>query len=261
MLVSLTSFLCISTGQGKSTAKFHAIRKQVIQTLPTSPSPGPMTFAIRCLDALTLVGPPYNEGLGHLLTSALNNVIKQKKSTEKDSSLAKKIAASLICNAFMRSMNDMDERIMVKIIEVFDLQATDILKASMNIETDDKTLYSEMFVESLILDLIKKHSYSCASSLIKTFKLNQYVSPDFIASMVSEGNLRLAGKWAAYLGRDALCHLVQHFTNVGMFEEAYRYVKNYQLADRFPDARRLYKSRLVFIYCSGFSITNMLTAS
>jgi hypothetical protein len=236
----------VSIGQGKSTAKFHAIRKQVIQALPTSPSPGPVTFIIRCLDVLTLVGPPYNEGFGHLLTSALNHVIRRTKSAEDDSALARKLAASLICKTFTKNRSTMDDRIMVKIIQVFDIQVTDIMEALSKVEMTEKTVCADMIIENLVLDLMKKRSYNCAASLIKNFQLNHYMSREFFARMVSSGELQLAAKWAVYLGRDSLCQLVQHLTDIGMFEEAYRYVKNYQLADKFPDARHLDKNRLAF---------------
>lgn len=234
-----------SAGKGKSTAKFHAIRKQIIQSLPSSPAPGPATFVIRCLEALTLIEAPYSEGLAHLLTSALNRVSVESRSCQ-DAALARKLAASLICSA-LKGGKYLDDRIIVKIIEVFDVQMMDVAEA-LHISDGDKMLQAEVFIKPLVVNLIKNHSYNGAMALIKHLQLQNYASQDFLASMVDDGNLHLAGQWASHLGKDMLCFLVQHCTNVGMFKEAYKYVQHYQLRSTFPEARHLYKRRCVPSY-------------
>ncbi|KAI5061358.1 hypothetical protein GOP47_0023863 [Adiantum capillus-veneris] len=225
-------------GKGKSTAKFHAIRKQIIQSLPSSPAPGPATFVIHCLEALALIEVPYSEGLGHLLTSALNRVGMESRSPQ-DFHLAKKHAASLVCKA-LKGERILDPRIIVKTIEVFDVQMLDIAGA-LSITNDNRILQAENFIEPLVVSLIKSHSYNIATSLIKHLHLPQYSSQSFLARMVDDGDLRLAGQWASHLGKDMLCCLVQYCTSIGMFKEAYKYVQHYQLSDTFPEARHLCK--------------------
>eukprot|EP00250_Pteridium_aquilinum_P002825 c13048_g2_i1 orf=249-824(+) len=151
-------------GRGKSTAKFHAIRKQIIQSLPSAPAPGPATFVIRCLEALILIEAPYSEGLAHLLTSALNRVSRESRSPQ-DSALAKRLAASLVCTS-LKGKGNLDDRIVVKIVEVFDVQMSDVAEA-LDISDDDRMSQAEALVEPLVVNLIKSHSYNGATALIK----------------------------------------------------------------------------------------------
>ncbi|KAH7299213.1 hypothetical protein KP509_24G000400 [Ceratopteris richardii] len=224
--------------KGKSTAKFHAIRKQIIQSLPTSPEPGPATFVARCLEALKLLGCPHNEGFGHLLTCAFNRVGLTNCSPQ-DSAAAKKIAASSVYS-ILKGETNLGHRITAKIIVVFDVQLSDIADV-MNIANDKNMQQVEALIEPLVISLIKSHSYNIASSLTKHLNLPNFSSEDFLARMVDEGDERLAGQWACHLGKDILCCLVHYCINAGMFKEAYKYVQNYQLSSTFPEARRLYK--------------------
>ncbi|KAI4301716.1 hypothetical protein L6164_034967 [Bauhinia variegata] len=80
-------------GTCKATAKFRALEHHVHLVLHNDPKPGPATFVIHCLYLLPLFGE-HNEGLSHLVSSALQRFLKRQITSE-DSQEVKDLAARL----------------------------------------------------------------------------------------------------------------------------------------------------------------------
>lgn len=228
-------------GKGKSGSKFQAIRKQIMVALPTAPPPGPSTFVVNCLQALLLVEPPFDEGLSHLLISALGQLDPSKRPAY-DAVVARGLAASLFYKAVARNVH-LEPRIMVKLPVVFDFQLKDVGGAMSFQELGDesKTSVARALIESCVVDLIKTRSYKSAVTLLQQFNLQKCDSQDFVITMATDGHADLAGQWAAYLGKDMLKFLVHRCTEMGEFKIAYKVVQCYKLEEDFPDAYHLYR--------------------
>eukprot|EP00249_Psilotum_nudum_P010644 c22674_g1_i1 orf=371-2185(+) len=228
-------------GKGKSGVKFHDLRTQIVKSLPSAPPPGPATFVAHCVKALLIVEAPHNEGLSHLLTSALSRLDLADR-PPKDAVIARKLAASLIYSALVGPSN-LEARIIVRLVLVFGIELKDVAEAMKvhEIGKGEKVGEAKAIVEPFILNLIKARSYNCAVSLMKQFNLQECTSQDFLISMVSDGKPELAGQWAAHLGKDMVCFLVQQCTEMGMLKMAYKFVQQYELHEEFPDAYYMYR--------------------
>lgn len=227
-------------GKGKAVVKFKALRHQVIEALPSAPPPGPATYIIHCLNVLLLVDAPYDEGLSHLLTSALSCLDKLNR-TVNDDSESRKLAAQLFNSVILGSVA-LNERILVKLATVFKIEMKDLKEAAYT-----STLDSEKFekvktsLEAFILRLIRARLYPSAVALLKQFSL-QHTSPhDFLVAMICDNQFEAAEEWAVYMGKTVICSLVQQCTEMTLFKRAYNIVKKYDLQLEFPDAYHQYR--------------------
>ncbi|KAI5077304.1 hypothetical protein GOP47_0007128 [Adiantum capillus-veneris] len=195
-------------GKGKPGLKFQALRNQVVKALPSAPPPGPATFIVKCLEVLHHVGPPHDEGLSHLLISALCQS-DQLNWPDKDASVARRLAASLFCKALVGKLR-MESRIVVKLPVAFHFDLKDIgnILSPEQIEETRQLKAAKEFVESYLMDLLKRRLYT---------------------------------EWAAHLGKDMLKFLVQHCTETGLYKVAYKVVQQHKLETEFPDAYYLYR--------------------
>ena len=231
----------VLTGNRKATEKFRALQQQVHQVLCNSPQPGPATFVAHCLFVLPLFGTSC-EGFSHLVVSALHRFLK-KAATNEDSLEAKSIAARLFLYIVEGSI-DHDERIAVKILEVFDVRLTDIEKVVSQLKAQNDCGFdsAKTFVEQYIFGLIESKSYMTAVNLLEHFSIRQY-GQSFLVKMMENKQFSAAEKWAMFMGKPMLPILVQEYADRNMLKNAYVIIKKNNLQQEFPDVHHKYNER------------------
>ncbi|XVF57571.1 hypothetical protein PTKIN_Ptkin06aG0216300 [Pterospermum kingtungense] len=230
---------CYVRGNLKATQKFRALQQQVYQVLRNSPQPGPATFVAHCLYALPIFGT-YCEGFSHLIVSAFHRFLK-KAVTAGDSLEAKSIAAQLFVYIVEGSIGH-DERIAVKILEVFDVRLTDIEKvvSQLRARNDCRFDCAKTFVEQYIYGLLESQSYMAAVNLLEHFSIRQS-GQSFLVKMIENKQFRAAEKWAMFMGKPVLSLLVQEYADRNMLKNAYLIIKKNNLQQEFPDVHHKYK--------------------
>ncbi|XVF31445.1 hypothetical protein REPUB_Repub16aG0146700 [Reevesia pubescens] len=230
---------CYVHGNLKATQKFRALQQQVHQVLCNSPQPGPATFVAYCLYILPIFGT-YCEGFSHLIVSALHRFLKTAATTG-DTLEAKNIAAQLFLYIIEGSI-DHDERIAVKILEVFDVRLTDIEKAVSQLKAQNDCRFdsAKTFVEQYVFGLIESQSYMTAVNLLEHFSIRQS-GQSFLFKMMENKQFRAAEKWAMFMGNPMLSILVQEYADRNMLKNAYLIIKKNNLQEEFPDVHHKYK--------------------
>lgn len=234
---------CYIHGTCKATRKFRALQQQVSQALCNSPEPGPTTFILRCLYVLPIFGF-YSEGFSHLIISALRRHQKTAVNSA-DSSQAKEIAAHLFLD-ITRGFVDHDEKIMVKILEAFDVRLTDIEKAITQLKAQNEHRFdtARTVIEKHVFAMIDSQSYMTAVSLLEHFSIRQS-GESFLLKMIQNKEFKAAEKWAAFMGKPMLCLLVQEFVDRNMLKSAYDTIKKNDLRHDFPDVYHKCKENLL----------------
>nr|GMD47026.1 werner syndrome-like exonuclease [Ipomoea batatas] len=228
-------------GTCKATTKFRALQQVVVQVLYNGPQPGPAVFAAQCLYVLPIF-ESYCEGFSHLILSALRRFMKLG-STQMDILDAKCCAAKLFLDIVGRRLI-YDERIMVKIVEVFNVDLSNIGKAicgsHANNETGQQT--AKIFVQQYILNLIDCNSYMTAVSLLEQFSLRG-LEESFLLRMMDNKEYKAAEKWATFMGKQYLCTLVQEYIDRKLENDAYEVIRKNNLREEFPEAYHQGKER------------------
>ncbi|KAG5244734.1 exonuclease mut [Salix suchowensis] len=234
---------CYAHGTCKATNKFRILQQKVYNALENSPQPGPATFAVWCLYVLPIFGL-YCEGLSHLIISALRRFLNRAPTSE-DTSKAKVIAAQLFLD-IVGGLVDHDERIVLKILEVFDVKLTDIDEAlcHLKVQDDYKSDRAKTLVEEYILKLTDSQSYMTAASLLEHFSIRQSGQP-FLVKMMQNKQSRAAEKWATFMGKSMLCALVREYVDQNMLKQAYKTIKKNNLKQEFPDVYHKCKESLL----------------
>lgn len=234
---------CYIHGTCKATRKFRALQQQVSQALCNSPEPGPATFIVRCLYVLPIFGV-YSEGFSHLIISALR---RHQKTTvnSADSTQAKEIAAYLFLD-ITGGFVDHDEKLMVKILEAFDVRLTDIEKAITQLKAQNEHRFdtAKTVIEQYIFAMIDSQSYMTAVSLLEHFSIRQS-GESFLLKMIQNKEFKAAEKWATFMGKPMLCILVQQFVDRNMLKSAYDTIKKNDLQQDFPDVYHKCKENLL----------------
>lgn len=218
--------------------------------LHNDPQPGPSTFVIQCLYVLPIFGI-YCEGFSHLIVSALRRYLKLA-TNQADSLEAKELAGQLFLDIVGGFLNH-DERIVVKILEVFDVKLINIGKfmchaKEMNDSSGDA---AKKFVEQYIFGLVESQSYMTAVSLLEQFSIRQS-GKSFLFTMLQSKEFKAADKWATFMGKQMLCVLVQEYIDRNLLKHAYDIIKKNNLCQEFPDVYHKCKERYLkqFIYSS-----------
>ncbi|CAA3007013.1 exonuclease mut-7 homolog isoform X2 [Olea europaea var. sylvestris] len=230
---------CYAYGTCKATAKFHVLQEQVHQVLYNDPQPGPATFIAYCL-CLLPVFETHREGLSHLIISALRRFLKTG-STSEDILNAKLLAAKLFLDITGGSMVH-DERILLKILQVFDVGLETIeevihdssVKRSKNIDT------AKELVEQYIFELIESESFMNAVSLLEHFSIRKS-GESFLLKMMQCGEYKAAEKWATFMGKSMLCVLVREYVDRKLVKLAYSIIKKNNMHQEFPELYHQYK--------------------
>lgn len=233
-------------GTCKATKKFRALQQLVHQVLHNNPQPGPATFVIRCLYILPIFGL-YREGFTHLIVSALRRYLKLATNPT-DSLEAKDLAAQLFLDIIGGSLNH-DEGVVVKIVEAFDIQLSNIEKVMCQLKGKNACDSEEAksFVEQYIFQLIEAQSYMTAVSLLEQFSIRQS-GQSFLFNMIQNKQFKAADKWATFMGKQMLCVLVHEYVDRNMLKYAYDIIKENNLQQEFPDVYHKCKERCFKLY-------------
>lgn len=224
---------CYICGTLTATKKFRALQHQVHQGLYSAPQPGPATFIARCLYVLP-VYEAHSDGFSHLIISALRRFLKIGTTSE-DSSQAKELAAQIYLDVVGGIVN-YDEGIVVKLLEIFDVQLVNIEKFTCNAETKNNSNFNtgKMIVEQYIFGLVESQSYMNAVTLLEQFSIRQS-GQSFLLKMMQEKEFKAAEKWATFMGKSMLCVLVQEYIDLKLVKNAYEIIKKNGLQQEFPD--------------------------
>lgn len=232
---------CYIHGTCKATKKFRALQQQVHLVLHNCPPHGPAVFVVRCLYLLPIFGL-YSEGFSHLIISALRRFLKVAITSE-DLAEAKDLAAQLFLDIVRGSINH-DEGVVVKVLETFDVQLTNIERVMCPLkEKDDCSIdTAKTFIERYIFELIECQSYMTAVALLEHFSIRQS-GQSFLHTMIQNNQFKAAEKWATFMGKPLLCSLVQEYVDRNMLSNAYQTIKKNNLRQDFPDVYHKCKER------------------
>jgi len=228
------------TGKSKATTKFRALQREVSLALRNAPQPGPAVFIAQCLYVLPLF-ESHADGFSHLIVSALRKFLKGNTNAA-DMLQAQDLAAQLFLDVVQGSVLH-DERLLVKILEVFNVKLVNVEKAMLISATQNiSTEKAEAFVENYILRHIQSQSYMTAVSLLEQFSICNSGEP-FLYKMIEEKDFRAAEKWASFMGKSMLCILVEEYVKLNMLKGAYGIIKRNNLQAEFPEVYHKCKER------------------
>jgi hypothetical protein len=240
----LTIF-CNHSGTHKASSKFRIVHQLVKIALHNAPKPGPFTFVVQCMYIVPLVGTTYAEGLSHMLTSSLRH-FKSVKSAQNDFLEAKLLAARLILD-ILSSVVPHENRILIKILEIFDVELRDIAHALYGSELDDDLVKAREHLKQHVKCFMESESYAAAVSMITHFSI-QCCDESFLIKLIECNQFGVAEECAAFMGKEMVCFVIQKYLNMKMLKSANKLVKEHDLTDEFPDVSFLYKERWVS-YC------------
>ncbi|XP_028106430.1 exonuclease mut-7 homolog isoform X4 [Camellia sinensis] len=224
---------CYAYGTCKATKKFRALQQQVHQVLYNSPQPGPAVFVAHCLYVLPIL-EEYSEGFSHLVISALRRFLKVGTTSE-DLLEAKSLAARLFLFIVGGSIIH-DERVLIKMLEVFEISMINIENSMCNAELNSSGSLelARTFVDKYIFKLIESESYMTAVTLLEHFSIRQS-GESFLMKIMQNKDYRAADKWATFMGKPMLCVLVQEYSERKLPKHAYDIIKKNNLRKEFPE--------------------------
>lgn len=233
---------CYIHGKCKALSKFRSLQQTVRQVLYNAPRPGPALFVARCLCVLPIF-ELHCEGFSHLIISALRHLLKTG-TTQEDLLGAKSLAAQLFLNTV--GGNGHDERVLIKILEVFDIRLENIEKVlcKLDVKNGNDLNTTKAFVEQYIYELIESQSYMTAVTLLERFSFRNS-GKSFLFKMMENKEYRAAEKWADFMGRPMLCALVQQYSDRLLLESAYDVIKKHNLKNEFPKVYHMGKECLL----------------
>lgn len=238
-------YIILVAGTRKATPKFRVLLQQVSRALHNDPQPGPFTFLIQCLYVVPLLGHQYTEGFSHMLLSSLRHCKSQNFGLD-DFHKAKPIAAQLVIDILASSVNH-EERILIKLLEAFDIKLKDIGDAidCTNL-VDGRLDRAKAYIEQHIINFIESQSYMTAVTLLERFSV-QLCGETLLSKMIESNQFKAAEKWATFIGRPLICLLVQKYVEMKMLKNAYDMIKRNNLTEEFPNVYHLYKERYYFL--------------
>ncbi|KAJ0700273.1 putative DNA helicase [Helianthus annuus] len=230
---------CYVYGTCKATAKFFALQHQVHQALHNKPRPGPAVFVARCLSLLPIF-ESHCEGFSHLMIAALRRLLKTG-STQEDLQEAKIHASKLFVIA-VRGTKIHDDRILVKMLEVFGIRLTDINEVLFHsdIKNDSFEVIAKAFVDQFISKLLESQSYMTAVTLLEHLTI-RHSEESFLHEMLEKQEYRAAEKWAAFMGKPMLCALIRGYVDRKLLKQAYELIKKNNLREEFPEVYKMGK--------------------
>lgn len=218
--------------------------------LHNGPKPGPAAFVVQCL----YVSPLFEDccrGFSHLIISAYCRFLK-KATTSEDSLEAKNLAAHLFIDIVGGQVSH-NEKIIVKMLETFDVKLTDTEKVMFQLKAKDGTRRgtAQEFIEQYIFELAESQLYMTAVTLIERFSIYHF-DKSFLLSMIRSSQLKAAEKWATFMGKPMLCTLVEEYNERNLLKNAYEIIKINNLQQDFPEVYRKCKERqLTYTYQYG----------
>lgn len=176
-----------------------------------------------------------------MLMSSLRH-LKSVESVQKDFFDAKHLAARLVLG-ILASVVHHEERILVKLLETFDIELRDMAHVLYGSELGDEDLVKATgHLKQYVQCLMKSESYVTAVTLITRFSI-QCCDESFLIKLIESNQFKAAEKWAAFMGKEMICLIIQKYLDLRMIKSANDLVKQYDLTEEFPDVNYLYKER------------------
>ncbi|KAL7084102.1 hypothetical protein ACP275_14G204100 [Erythranthe tilingii] len=219
---------CYAHGTCKATQKFHALQQQLYLVLLNNSKVGPAILIARCLYILPIFDS-YCDGFSHLVLSSLCRFLKVGKNNE-DLIEAKVCAANLFLDIVGGTVTH-DEGVVVKIVQGFDFDLTDIDKVMRRAKTDGT---AKEVVGKYVDKLIDLQSYTTAVDMLIHFSIRER-GESFLLKMLECRQQKVAEKWATYMGKSMLCLLVQQYVDQKLLKPAYDIIKKNNLREEFPE--------------------------
>lgn len=234
---------CYLYGTDKATPKFKILQLQVKRALNNDPQPGPFTYVVQCMYIVPLLGKTHAEGFSHMLISSLRH-LKSVESVQKDFLDAKHLAARLILD-IVASIVPHEERILIKLLEVYDIELRDMADALYGSELGDEDLVkAKEHLKQYVQCLMESESYVTAVNLITRFSIQCY-DESFLTKLIENNHLEAAEKWAVFMGNEMICLIIQTYLDIKMLKRANELVKQHDLTEKFPDVNYLYKESVL----------------
>lgn len=171
--------------------------------------------------------------------------------TQEDLHEAKLFATQLFIIA-VRGDKIHDDRILVKMLEVFNIKITDIKEVMFQFHSDVKNDrfedIADVFVEQFISKLLQSQSYMAAVTLLEHLSI-RHSGESFLHMMLENKEYRAAEKWATFIGKPMICLLIKGYVDRNMIKQAYDLIKKNDLREEFPQVYQMGKERY-----SNFSI-------
>ncbi|XP_057423230.1 uncharacterized protein LOC130717128 [Lotus japonicus] len=233
---------CYFYGTCKAGAKFRALQDQICLVLHNDPKPGPATFIVQCLYVSPLFEDNNSQGFTHLLVSALRHFLK--RSTTSEDSLEMNYSAARLLLDIIRGQVHHDDKIVIKLLEMFDIELTNMEKAMCQIEEKDDLScgMAKEFVEQYIFKLVESKLYMSAVTLIESLSIRHY-GQSFLLDMIKNNQFKPAEKWATFMGKPMLSMLIEELLERNMLKNAYEIIKENNLNQDFPDVYKKCKER------------------
>ncbi|AQK93250.1 Polynucleotidyl transferase ribonuclease H-like superfamily protein [Zea mays] len=211
--------------------------------LHNGPQPGPFTYVVQCMYIVPLLGKTYSEGFSHMLTSSLKH-LKSVESAQKDFLEAKHLAAQLVLD-ILDSIVPHENRILVKLLETFEIELRDMARALYDSELDDGDLMkAREHLRQQVKRCMESESNALAVTLITHFSI-QCCDESFIIKLIKNNQLEIAEQCAIFMGKEMISLVVQKYLDMKMLKSANKLVKEHELTEEFPDVSYLYKESSV----------------
>ncbi|AQK93255.1 uncharacterized protein LOC100382828 [Zea mays] len=234
---------CYGYGTNKATSKFKILMQLVKVALHNGPQPGPFTYVVQCMYIVPLLGKTYSEGFSHMLTSSLKH-LKSVESAQKDFLEAKHLAAQLVLD-ILDSIVPHENRILVKLLETFEIELRDMARALYDSELDDGDLMkAREHLRQQVKRCMESESNALAVTLITHFSI-QCCDESFIIKLIKNNQLEIAEQCAIFMGKEMISLVVQKYLDMKMLKSANKLVKEHELTEEFPDVSYLYKESSV----------------
>jgi hypothetical protein len=208
--------------------------------LHNGPQPGPFTYAVQCMYIVPLLGKTYSEGFSHMLTSSLKH-LKSAESVKKDLLESKYLAAQLILD-ILDSVVPHENRILVKLLETFEIELRDMAHALYGSELDGDLVKAREHLKQYVKCFMESESNAIAVALITRFSI-ECCDESFLIKLIESNQLDIAEECATFMGKEMISLVIQKYLDMKMLKSANKLVKEHDLTDEFPDVSYLYKER------------------
>lgn len=176
-----------------------------------------------------------------MLLSSLRHCKSQNFSPD-DFYRAKPLALQLVLD-ILACVVGHEERILIKLLEAFDVNLEDIGDAIGCFDmTNGRLDRVKAYIEQYVIDFIESQSYMTAVTLLERFSI-QLSGESLLLKMIESNQYKAAEKWATFMGRPLICLLVQKYLDMKMLKNAYDIIKRNNLMEEFPDVYHMYKER------------------
>lgn len=165
--------------------------------------------------------------------------------TQDDKLEARFLAAKIFICSIQHNLVH-DQKLLVMILEAFDVSLTDIEKVMWlaDKKTDISLDTARKFIEQFVSKLIESQAYMVAVSLLEHFTIH-LSEESFLLQMVQSKKHKAAQKWATFIGKPMLRVLVDEYLKENLLDFAYDIIKENNMNHEYPGVCQQRKERQV----------------